>query len=54
MWGYYGFIGFKIFIISKRFLVWVYGCIGKVVLKCKILGGNCIKLLVYVKGEVST
>lgn len=27
MWGYYGFIGFKTFTISKRFLVWAYGCI---------------------------
>lgn len=27
MLGYYGFIGFKTFTISKRFLVWACGCI---------------------------
>lgn len=54
MLGYYGFIGFKTFTILKRFLVWDYGCIGKAALKCKILGGNCIKSSVHVKGEVPT
>lgn len=52
MLRYYGFIGFKTFTILKRFLVWDYGCIGKAALKCKILGGNCIKSSVHVKGEV--
>lgn len=54
MLRYHGFIGFKTFTILKRFLVWAYGCIGKAALKYKILGGNCIKSSVHVKGEVPT
>lgn len=39
MLGDYGFIGIKIFMFLKSFLVWAYGCIRKAALKCKI-GNN--------------